>query len=98
MRATFRNFGKPAPPARSSARHCGKAGSALPRRSMPARRIIPCLDAKDGLGVRDAPAVKGIGFRAPRDAWDIVESSLRYSREVADELVFYDIAASAEGR
>ncbi|MFL6861996.1 MAG: imidazole glycerol phosphate synthase subunit HisF [Allosphingosinicella sp.] len=59
---------------------------------MPARRIIPCLDVKDGR------IVKGIGFRDHRDAGDIVESALRYSREGADELVFYDIAASAEGR
>ncbi|MFL6858299.1 MAG: imidazole glycerol phosphate synthase subunit HisF [Allosphingosinicella sp.] len=59
---------------------------------MPARRIIPCLDVKDGR------IVKGIGFRDHRDAGDIVESALRYSREGADELVFYDIAASVEGR
>jgi cyclase len=59
---------------------------------MPARRIIPCLDVKDGR------VVKGIQFRDHRDAGDIVESALRYSAEGADELVFYDIAASAEGR
>jgi cyclase len=59
---------------------------------MPARRIIPCLDVKDGR------VVKGVAFRDHRDAGDIVESALRYSREGADELVFYDIAASAEGR
>jgi cyclase len=59
---------------------------------LPARRIIPCLDVKDGR------VVKGVQFRDHRDAGDIVESALRYSAEGADELVFYDIAASAEGR
>jgi len=59
---------------------------------MPARRIIPCLD------VRDGRVVKGVRFRDHRDAGDIVESALRYSAEGADELVFYDITASAEGR
>jgi len=42
--------------------------------------------------------VKGVQFRDHRDAGDIVESALRYSAEGADELVFYDIAASAERR
>ncbi len=42
--------------------------------------------------------VKGVKFRDHRDVGDIVESALRYSEEGADELVFYDIAASAEGR
>lgn len=59
---------------------------------MPARRIIPCLDVKDGR------VVKGIQFRDHRDAGDIVESAVRYREEGADELVFYDIGASAEGR
>jgi cyclase len=59
---------------------------------MPARRIIPCLDVKDGR------VVKGVQFRDHRDVGDIVESALRYSSEGADELVFYDIGASAEGR
>lgn len=59
---------------------------------MPAARIIPCLDVKDGR------VVKGVQFRDHRDAGDIVESALRYSEEGADELVFYDIAASSEGR
>jgi cyclase len=59
---------------------------------VPARRIIPCLDVKDGR------VVKGVRFRDHRDVGDIVESALRYSQEGADELVFYDIAASAEGR
>ncbi len=42
--------------------------------------------------------VKGVQFRNHRDAGDIVESALRYRDAGADELVFYDIAASAEGR
>ena len=59
---------------------------------MPARRIIPCLD------VRDGRVVKGVQFRNHRDVGDIVEHALRYRDEGADELVFYDITASAEGR
>jgi cyclase len=59
---------------------------------MPALRIIPCLDVKDGR------VVKGIRFRDHRDAGDIVEQAMRYRDEGADELVFYDITASAEGR
>ena len=59
---------------------------------MPARRIIPCLDVKDGR------VVKGVQFRDHRDVGDIVEQALRYRDEGADELVFYDITASAEGR
>lgn len=59
---------------------------------MPARRIIPCLDVKDGR------VVKGVRFRDHRDVGDIVEHALRYREEGADELVFYDIGASAEGR
>ena len=59
---------------------------------MPARRIIPCLDVKDGR------VIKGVQFRDHRDAGDILEQALRYRDEGADELVFYDISASAEGR
>ena len=59
---------------------------------MPARRIIPCLDVKDGR------VVKGVQFRDHRDVGDIVEHAMRYREEGADELVFYDIGASAEGR
>ena len=59
---------------------------------MPARRIIPCLDVKDGR------VVKGVRFRDHRDAGDIVEQAMRYREERADELVFYDITASGEGR
>jgi len=60
--------------------------------ALPARRIIPCLDVKDGR------VVKGVQFRNHRDVGDIVEHALRYREEGADELVFYDIGASAEGR
>jgi cyclase len=59
---------------------------------LPARRIIPCLD------VRDGRVVKGVEFRGHRDVGDIVAHALRYRDEGADELVFYDITASAEGR
>jgi cyclase len=62
------------------------------RSALPARRIIPCLD------VRDGRVVKGVQFRDHRDVGDIVEHALRYRDEGADELVFYDITASAEGR
>jgi cyclase len=48
--------------------------------------------------VRDGRVVKGIKFRDHRDVGDIVEHALRYRDEGADELVFYDITASAEGR
>jgi cyclase len=57
-----------------------------------ARRIIPCLDVKDGR------VVKGVRFRDHRDAGDIVEQAMRYRDEGADEIVFYDISASAENR
>ena len=59
---------------------------------MPARRIIPCLDVKNGR------VVKGVQFRDHRDAGDIVEQAMRYRDEGAEELVFYDISASAEQR
>lgn len=57
-----------------------------------ARRIIPCLD------VRDGQVVKGVQFRDHRVMGGIVELAQRYSTEGADELVFYDITASPEGR
>jgi cyclase len=59
---------------------------------MLAKRIIPCLDIKDGT------TVKGINFVALRDAGDPVELGAEYSRQGADELVFLDITASHEGR
>jgi cyclase len=48
--------------------------------------------------VKDGRVVKGVQFRDHRDAGDIVEQAMRYRDEGADELVFYDITASAEGR
>jgi cyclase len=48
--------------------------------------------------VRDGRVVKGVQFRDHRDIGDIVEHALRYREQGADELVFYDITASAEGR
>ena len=59
---------------------------------MPTARIIPCLDVADGR------VVKGVKFRDHRDVGDIVDLALRYREAGADELVFYDITASAEGR
>ena len=56
------------------------------------RRVIPCLDVKNGRNVR------GVKFSADVDAGDPVELAARYDREGADELVFYDITASAERR
>ena len=56
------------------------------------KRIIPCLD------VRDGRVVKGINFEGIRDVSSPVELASYYSRCGADELVFYDITASAEGR
>jgi cyclase len=48
--------------------------------------------------VKDGRVVKGVQFRDHRDAGEIVEQAMRYRDEGADELVFYDISASAEGR
>ena len=59
---------------------------------MLARRIIPCLD------VRDGRVVKGTNFEGLRDMADPVELARVYNGSGADELVFYDITASAEGR
>ncbi|MGY0559634.1 imidazole glycerol phosphate synthase subunit HisF [Luteimonas sp. A277] len=59
---------------------------------MLSRRIIPCLD------VRDGRVVKGVRFRDHVDMGDIAELALRYRDQGADELVFYDIGASPEGR
>ena len=59
---------------------------------MLSRRIIPCLD------VRDGRVVKGVQFRDHVDMGDILELALRYRDEGADEIVFYDITASPEGR
>lgn len=59
---------------------------------MLAKRIIPCLDIKDGT------TVKGVNFVNLREAGDPVELGMKYSREGADELVFLDITATHEGR
>jgi imidazole glycerol-phosphate synthase subunit HisF len=59
---------------------------------MLAKRIIPCLDIKDGR------TVKGVNFINLRDAGDPVELAARYAAEGADELVFLDITATHEGR
>lgn len=59
---------------------------------MLARRVIPCLDVKDGR------VVKGVQFLGLRDAGDPVELAAAYDRQGADELVFLDITASHEGR
>ncbi len=59
---------------------------------MLAKRIIPCLDVDKGR------VVKGVRFLNLRDAGDPVEVALEYEKQLADELVFLDITASAEGR
>ncbi|MGD9841978.1 MAG: imidazole glycerol phosphate synthase subunit HisF [Steroidobacteraceae bacterium] len=59
---------------------------------MLAKRIIPCLD------VRDGQVVKGVRFRDHVVVGDIIELATRYRDEGADELVFYDITASPHGR
>jgi cyclase len=59
---------------------------------MLARRIIPCLDVKDG------KVVKGVQFFGHEVLGDAVDLALRYRDEGADELVLYDITASSEGR
>ena len=59
---------------------------------MLARRIIPCLDVKDGR------VVKGVQFENLRDAGDPVECAQRYDAEGADEIAFLDITASHEAR
>lgn len=59
---------------------------------MYAKRIIPCLDVKDGR------VVKGVSFVGLRDAGDPVECAAAYDKEGADELVLLDITATHEGR
>ena len=59
---------------------------------MLAKRIIPCLDVKDG------KTVKGVNFVNFKDAGDPIELGKKYSQDGADELVFLDITASHEGR
>ncbi|MBQ9246317.1 imidazole glycerol phosphate synthase subunit HisF [bacterium] len=59
---------------------------------MPAKRIIPCLDVKDGM------TVKGVNFENLRYAGDAIELAKKYSNDGADELVFLDITATNEKR
>ena len=59
---------------------------------MLAKRIIPCLD------VRDGRVVKGVNFEGIREVGDPVAFAAEYDRQGADEIVFYDITASHEGR
>ena len=59
---------------------------------MLAKRIIPCLD------VRSGKVVKGVNFEGIKDVGDPVELAVEYNRQGADEIVFYDITASYEGR
>ena len=59
---------------------------------MLARRLIPCLDVKDGR------VVKGINFVELRDAGDPVEQAAAYDAQGADEICYLDISASPEGR
>ena len=54
------------------------------------KRIIPCLDVRDGV------VIKGVQFRNHRVMGDILELAQRYRDEGADELVFYDITASSD--
>ena len=60
--------------------------------NMQTKRIIPCLDIKEGR------TVKGVNFVDLRDAGDAVELAKRYEDEGADELVFLDITATVENR
>lgn len=59
---------------------------------MLAKRIIPCLD------VRNGKVVKGVNFEGIKDVGDPVECAIEYNKQGADEIVFYDITASHEGR
>ncbi len=59
---------------------------------MPAKRIIPCLDVKNGR------VVKGVHFENLRDAGDPVEAASRYDAQGADEITYLDIAATQENR
>lgn len=66
-------------------------GSASPACGL-ARRVIPCLD------VRDGRVVKGVRFQGLRDAGDPVEQCISYERQGADEIVMLDVSATTEGR
>ena len=60
--------------------------------TMLTKRIIPCLDVKDG------QTVKGVNFKNFKFAGDPIELAKKYSQEGADEIVFLDITATNEGR
>ena len=62
------------------------------RRAMLAKRVIPCMDVKDGR------VVKGVNFVNLRDAGDPIELAQRYDEERADEVIFLDITATSDGR
>ena len=62
------------------------------RRPILSKRVIPCLD------VRDGRLTKGVRFQGNVDIGDPVDTARRYYEEGADEIVFYDITASHEGR
>ncbi|MBP3730370.1 MAG: imidazole glycerol phosphate synthase subunit HisF [Mailhella sp.] len=64
----------------------------MPEKKRLSKRLIPCLD------VRDGKLTKGIKFRGNVDIGDPVETARRYYEEGADEIVFYDITASSEAR
>jgi imidazole glycerol-phosphate synthase subunit HisF len=68
------------------------SATAIPTVSNLTKRIVPCLDVRDGV------VVKGVKFRDHLVMGDILDLALRYRDEGADELVFYDITASPEGR
>ncbi len=75
-----------------SANSAESTGTAIAPPAGVARRIVPCLD------VREGRVVKGVRFRDHRVMGDIIDLAARYREEGADELVFYDITASPEGR
>lgn len=78
--------------AKSSPRCADNEDRAVTDETMLTKRIIPCLDVKDGR------VVKGVSFVNLRDAGDPVEVATLYNREGADELCFLDITASHENR
>src|SRR5712691_2253537 len=76
----------------TAARWTWRPPSPTSSRAMLCKRLIPCLDVKDGR------VVKGVRFVELRDAGDPVAAALAYDAQGADELVFLDITASHEGR
>ena len=64
----------------------------IKEQSMITKRIVPCLD------IRNGKVVKGVNFEGIKDVADPVEMAAFYNESGADELVFYDITASVEGR